>query len=121
MLQILLHAGDYEFFGLSDPDQAVSPAKSPVKRPAFRARSPYGEIPINTLNKDKQQRSARPAVSDRATSKAAQEEQGDGAEDDFEDDGSYLAACGVSPKAAGASMAPVRSGSNYRKPAVSDT
>jgi hypothetical protein len=50
----------------------------------------------------------------------AVEEQSDAADADFEDDGSYLAACGVSPNAAETSMALVRSGSNYRKPAVSN-
>ena len=105
---------------MTDPDQPISPVKSPVKRPSFRARSPFGDIPIKTssrtaLDKDKRAQSTRSAMSGRAT-----EEQSDSADADFEDDGSYLAACGVSPNTAGTSMALVRSGSNYRKPAVSD-
>jgi hypothetical protein len=63
--------------------------------------------------------------SDSLAGKAAQhphaEEQSDAADaDDFEDDGSYLAACRVSAKHASTSEALVRSGSNYRKLAVSD-
>jgi hypothetical protein len=89
------------------------------QHPDFRARSSAAEIPIKTktsvLDKDELARKLRLAKSAKISG-----EQSESPKDDPVDDGSYFAACGRGTFAKYAERTLVRTGSNYRKPAISD-
>jgi hypothetical protein len=89
------------------------------QHPDFRARSSAGEIPIKTkssvLDKEELARKFRLAKSAKLP-----EEQSESPNDDPVDNGSYFAACGRGTFAKYTERTLVRTGSNYRKPAISD-